>query len=591
MNTKGKQSGKKVFSLRFSIIVLILGCWVFPILLISGVSGYYTSHLLYQRIAGVTSGALQNSMDIVRRDIENIVDTSFNASYLPTIRQAYTRFLQDGDEVAFYNEIKGFLNQDYGRNRHARAAFLLFPEIDGKANDLYSAYNSSLATPADTVYYNRFYQSEAAQKAAEFSDTIGTDVAFFESEGRLFLVRNLSIIGNQYRNYAILVVEVNQQALFANLQTLPWMTGLTVVLNNTVLPVGETQMAEFSVSPAQGESGSRMEGDMLELWGDASSERFTLGYYGVADLKPMLAESGAARYIVVALALLAIPLMAGVLFFFYRKVSRPIGELSNLSHMIEEGEFGVQLEADELGSSEFNYLGRHFNAMSARLEYQFERIYREELALRDAKIKALQSQINPHFLGNTLEIINWEARLAGNVKISMMLEALSTMLEAALDRGHRPLIRLSEEMMYVNAYLYIIGQRLGKRLQVEKELDEEVLEWMVPRLILQPIIENAVEHGVAAHQKGSIKIRARRIDDSWMVLEVENDAPMGEEDQKKVERLLSGESDPSGESSANIGIRNVDQRLRMIFGPKSGLSIQSDGISKTVSSIRIGKKQ
>ena len=105
------------------------------------------------------------------------------------------------------------------------------------------------------------------------------------------------------------------------------------------------------------------------------------------------------------------------------------------------------MDAGRLGSKEFAYLGNSFNAMSDKLKNQFERIYKEELALRDAKIMALQSQINPHFLNNTLEIINWEARLADDVKVCQMLEALSTMLNAAMDRKHRPLIHLSEEMM------------------------------------------------------------------------------------------------------------------------------------------------
>ena len=132
--------------------------------------------------------------------------------------------------------------------------------------------------------------------------------------------------------------------------------------------------------------------------------------------------------------------------------------------------------------------------MSARLQTQFDCLYQEELARRDAQIKALQAHINPHFLNNTLESINWQARMSGDVKASRMIEALSTVLDAALDRKGMPEVPLSEEMRYVNAYLYIVTQRFGERLKVDIDLPGALMGCRVPRLILQPVIENAVEH-------------------------------------------------------------------------------------------------
>ena len=117
--------------------------------------------------------------------------------------------------------------------------------------------------------------------------------------------------------------------------------------------------------------------------------------------------------------------------------------------------------------------------MSERLKYQFDHIYEEEIALRDARIMALQSHINPHFMNNTLEIINWEARLGGNEKVSRMIEALATLMDAAMDRKKRTLVPLSEEMIYVNAYLYINSARFGKRLTVVKELDESIMQMCI----------------------------------------------------------------------------------------------------------------
>lgn len=255
------------------------------------------------------------------------------------------------------------------------------------------------------------------------------------------------------------------------------------------------------------------------------------------------------------------------------------------AEQIQNGNLGYQLETD-MGSQEFEYLRESFNQMSERLKYQFDHIYEEELALRDARIMALQSHINPHFMNNTLEIINWEARLSGNEKISRMIEALSTLLDAAIDRRRVPEISLSEEMIHVNAYLYITSQRLGKRLKVEKELPEEIMWIQVPRLILQPIIENAIEHGIVPRGSGKIVIRGQR-QENYLYIDIINDGEFTEEDERKVKRLLSPDYDTSQESSGNMGIANVNQRLKIIYGESCGLCLHSCGQDQTCSTLTI----
>ncbi len=197
---------------------------------------------------------------------------------------------------------------------------------------------------------------------------------------------------------------------------------------------------------------------------------------------------------------------------------------------------------------------------------------------------ALQSHINPHFMNNTLEIINWEARLSGNEKVSKMIGALSTMLDAAMDRRKRPQVRLSEEMGYVNSYLYITGERLGSRLKVEKELPEELMDCVVPRLILQPVIENAVEHGVAPNGSGTVRLRGY-CDDAYLYLETINDGGMTEEDRARIERLLDPNYNTGKEPAGNLGIANVNQRLRILFGDPCGLTITEREDGKVVAKL------
>ena len=120
----------------------------------------------------------------------------------------------------------------------------------------------------------------------------------------------------------------------------------------------------------------------------------------------------------------------------------------------------VQLEPFDK-NEEMGALIDTFNHMSGSLEESFNRIYVEEIAQRDATLKALQSQNNPHFLNNTLEIINWKARLSGNEEVSEMIGALSVMMNATMNRDNEMFVPLSEELCYVDAYLTIIRQRFG----------------------------------------------------------------------------------------------------------------------------------
>lgn len=568
-------------SLRWSLILFILLCWVLPILFAVTFGGISTSRRTHVHVADIVTASLENSVDTVQRDLENLIHVSFNATYVPTIRNAYSQYWRDDNMPALHTAVTTFLQQEYSRNSLSLAAYLLFPELSSQRFYTFnrSTYENALATA--------FYSSDAPGKALAMLPALDTDIGFFEDNGHLYMVRQPLILNNRFQPYSLLVIDIDQDVLFENLRTQPLLTDITLYINIVNLDLAGQPVGPDDVRQDSALQNTFFPKPTVMISGRTENDRFTLQYYARADLQPLLRQQQGPILVLVVMGFLIIPLIAGTIYFFYRKVTNPIAKLSGFAGRIEDGQFGTQINTRRLGSPDFANLGTQLNAMSARLQDQFDRIYREELALRDARIKALQSQINPHFLGNTLEIINWEARLAGDVKVSAMLESLSTMLEAALDRRHRPLVHLSEEMMYVNAYLHIIKERLGKRLSVKVDIDPHLQDWHVPRLILQPIVENAIDHGIATRQRGTVTIRAVRKDEEWMELQVVNDAPLLPEDEERIQQLLADEQDVTGEPSANIGIRNVHQRLRILYGPSSGLSIKNDKNGNTISSMCI----
>ena len=263
-----------------------------------------------------------------------------------------------------------------------------------------------------------------------------------------------------------------------------------------------------------------------------------------------------------------------MLYLFRRQVTKPVEILVDASNHLQAGERGYKIETTA-DSREFYRLFEHFNEMSAELKNQFDRSVQEQQALQQAQVKALQLQINPHFLNNTLEIINWEARLANDTRASSMLEALSVMMNGTLGRDGRSRIPLREELTYVDAYLYIIRERLGERLTITREIDENMLDTQVPRLILQPIVENAVEHDLTPRRGGQLSIRAGQ-ENGFVILEVEHDGQMTAEDLATIDAVLSSPVEDTG-ISGQIGLRNVRQRLTLLYGDQGTIRLTQPG--------------
>lgn len=579
-NRKPRKTHK--ISLKWGLIAIIVICWILPIAVVSGITGYYITNNVNEQVHSTISTSAANGAAVAVNQIDSAVSASRYASYNPAIRTAYLNFRKSGDMSALYDDVTDFLYNQYKYDGKFLISTLYFCD---RPDNIYYTYNETY----NATYFGVKEFRESEQEIRRISESLGTEIGFLNVSGRIYMIRN--ILGSDYKPYAVLTMQLNTDSVFSSLKNIVWETGTTVWLNDTPLslngPVRKPESLGLS-TPPNGQTLSKVKNNTY-IYGAKQAGTYRFSYLIQADSTPLVREMTGFTKTLVGMMVLNIPLLAVVLWFFTRNISRPVDRLVAEAKSIEQGNFGVQIDSN-FSSTEFSYLTDAFNSMSYKLKFQFDRIYKEELALRDARIMALQLQINPHFLNNTLEIINWEARLANDVKVSRMIEALSTMLDAAMDRRKKPVVHVSEEMMYVDAYLYIISERLGRRLTVKKEIDESLLDYYVPRLIMQPIIENAVEHGIQPLQKGEILIRIYRERDS-LIFEVENDGVMTKEDEKRIERLLSDDYDASGENSCNLGIRNVNQRLKILYGENCGLSIKMNSKGHAVSRIVIAIEQ
>ena len=559
-----KQVKKQPGSLRTKLLRIILLCWVLPIAIILTVAGI----LLRSNYERNLRGQLETDAGYVLRQEELLLNAVFESSkavsYDGAVRSAYRDYLQHGDRTALYRGVSEYLSQTFSRDERFQAVFVSFWEDLKIYPYIMSSGIRGYSIPRN---YHRSVEPLLLEEMAEADTAIR--ILVFDNE--LYVARNL--LDSSFHPYATVVMLCDKSGLLDSFDSIRGAGGVMLLLDDLMLDeTGTLQQA----APAETENG-----DVLCYDGELEGHRLQLRVKTVPF--DILADIPELRIAVTAVVLLVLPLLLVMILLFRRQVTRPVETLLDATDRLQSGERGYQI-ADEAKNKEFERIYRHFNAMSTELQNQFERSYQEQQALQQARVKALQSQINPHFLNNTLEVINWEARLAGDDRVSTMIEALSVMLNAALGRDGRSRIPLKEELGYVDAYLYIISQRLGERLVINREIDETLLELPVPRLILQPLVENAVEHDLAQRHGGTLAVRVYRVGDE-MVLESEHDGSLSAEDLESIRELLAS-SVVDTEISGQVGLRNVRQRLELLYGQAGRLNIEQSAPERILAQVR-----
>lgn len=567
------------------MLFLLLFGWFLPLLLTNGIMSIMATRKVHTQIDRSVTTSMEKAAEIMELQLAESETASKNASYLNVIREAYLTYQNGGNRRDFQTTVFTFLEQQYMFHKNCQAVNLVFREYP---DDIYYTYNNSTGgTYRDITYFKTY----VAKDLLEEMDDLDTRTELRSYDGRLYMIRNL--VDSKFHPFAILAIELNEESLMESLKSVWGYENAVVYLDGThalsleggdSLHYGEEQQNRLAENGSFIEHASGRQNPYvykrLKLY------HSTLDCVVELDRSAIYAEIKTIRYVYGILAVFALPLVFIIYNFLNKRVNRPVQDLIKVFDVVRAGEYGTQIE-NMANSEEFYHMEESFNYMSSQLKQQFDKIYMEEIALRDAKIMALQSQINPHFLNNTLEIINWEARLNGNMRVSQMIEALSTMLEATMNRKADPYNTVAEEMEYVDAYLYIITQRYGEKFTCRKEIDESLLNYKIPRLIVQPIAENAIEHGMSITREGELVIRLYRKREDLLCIEIENNRALSEEDQAKIHKLLNEEPNPQKEHRVSLGIRNVDQRLRMMYGPECGLFISNNKNNYTVSTILV----
>ncbi len=303
---------------------------------------------------------------------------------------------------------------------------------------------------------------------------------------------------------------------------------------------------------------------------------------GISYLDEIVADRKSLSTLVIFISIFSLLFVIAASLFVSAKISEPIKNLERQMKKVESGNFDIDIDIDVQGDDEVKRLSRAFNMMVKRIRSLMEQIISEQEAKRKSELKALQAQINPHFLYNTLDSIVWMNENKDYVGVTTMVVALSQFFRISISRG-RELITVSDEIEHIKSYLIIQKIRYKNKFKFSIEAQPEALGYKTLKLILQPIVENAIYHGVEQlYDEGIIKINVSIDGDTILFQVTDNGYGIKPDILKDILNKKANEKDSGG-----VGLKNVNERIKLFFGEQYGIEIDSILDVGTTVNIRI----
>ena len=277
------------------------------------------------------------------------------------------------------------------------------------------------------------------------------------------------------------------------------------------------------------------------------------------------------RYYIITTILILVMMLLQVNRFISRKISRPIRELDE---SVKAYEAGAMPDIYIGGSAEIRHLGYSVQKSYEQIETLMKEIIQQQTERRKSELDALQSQINPHFLYNTLESITWMIEAQRNKEAVVMISELAKLLRVSLSRG-KTIISIGDELQHGRSYMNIQRVRYKERFKVEFLIDKEIKNYCIVKLVIQPLLENAIYYGVGNMDEdddGQILVRGEKKGEDIYISIEDNGMGMPEDIRDNI--LTDNSKVPK--HGSGVGVINVHSRIRLMFGPEYGLEVYSE---------------
>jgi two-component system sensor histidine kinase YesM len=253
------------------------------------------------------------------------------------------------------------------------------------------------------------------------------------------------------------------------------------------------------------------------------------------------------------------------------KIARPIRSLELCMKKVEKGEFDIR--ADVYTSNEVGELSKTFNIMTSKIKELMNQNIKEQELKRKSELKALQSQINPHFLYNTLDSIIWMAESENKEEVILMTSSLAKLFRLSISKGNET-ISIKDEIEHIKSYLTIQKMRYKDKLDFKIDVDKNILKYRVLKIILQPLVENSIYHGIKnTLDTGLITIEGKKVENKIFLKVTDNGNGMTPD---QVDSIFDKKKMKNKNTGSGVGVRNVNERIKLYFGNEYGLIYKSE---------------
>jgi two-component system, sensor histidine kinase YesM len=297
--------------------------------------------------------------------------------------------------------------------------------------------------------------------------------------------------------------------------------------------------------------------------------------YKLVSLEGLIGSIDRVRNLIILTTLGLIVLLSAITYFITQAILRKLGIIIDSMRKVQEGEFNVDIPVR--GNDELGELAHHFRKMLRKINDLISIIVRKQAANKDAEIRALQAQINAHFIYNVLETIKMMAEIEYKYEISRALTSLGRMMRYSMNWS-RQFVTLREEITNIKNYIALLNIRFDNEIQLSIDIPEELLEHEMLKMALQPIVENAANHGIEPRGEGGTLWIGAYVTGKIMNLEIkDNGIGMGDAELESLREAIKLQEDAGDAPGVRrgIGLKNVNERIKLYYGNEYGIEIES----------------
>lgn len=590
---------RRVWKMNTKVLLLFLGTILFALVLQTILFQRTSSRLIYQQAEEESFNSLKNMQDDIYslvKDIENgIIDIYNEKEFLKDLR-SQTNIYEMREK--YYREAYNIAQTNFETSNGVVALYLY--NID---HEIISTYRRAVTPrhnyPEDIYESPGSYNEEVARNYVESDDTSMLISSYYNKSRKKDILRfvlKLYNNSNVQDKIGYVVCDVDSKAIRAVMEKYNTDEEAFMWLQ----PTGDRPIVSFGKLEQKDESsyknlqeeirrGKEQVGIMLEsenrVFFQVGQSRYNLGVYSIMPQSLLWQNQKVLTKNLVTIAALMLLLAVVIGYFTSKYLTKPLEKMTQTMKEIKEG--NTKLRIEEVQRDEIGELAKSFNEMLDKIETLISKEYETQLLLHQAEYNALQAQINPHFLYNTLDTMSSIADIQGCQQVGALCQSLSNIFRYSLDIKH-PFSTVAKEIVHLKNYIYVMNVRMQDNIEYHFEIEDSVLKETIPRISIQPIVENALNHGLRNMRgKKQVEICARSLEQDTEIIVKDNGIGMP---QEKIDTLLK-DTDTVHIRGKSIGLNNINMRMKMLYGEQYGIQIESKINVGTTVTLRVPKKK